>query len=273
VECSAQDARIEGINGYVGGFARGGGRLSGDVRLDALDALEGSLRAFVTDAVWFIDATITVPIAQGRVDFNAVRVEHVGPDSTLVLVASGVRLRRPTGITMDLLEFPPTMSPATMGVTPERPGDRGRLAVRRFVEAALTAPPDVQRVRFASPNLQGALQRTTLAGELALGDGLVAAGGLQVMLAGRAQGRNRVEISSPGVEQRVIVRMPDFAAQSGALAVGRRRIAFANLSAVVELHVLGPDPQRAAAPGVRIGISVTRATLQQLALGYADPGA
>jgi hypothetical protein len=87
-------------------------------QLDALAGLYGSLRAFVTDAAWVVDAEVSVPIQRGRIDFDAVEVAHVGPDSRMGASHLGVYVDAPNG-RQYLYTF---ARPVVPGVTFERRG-------------------------------------------------------------------------------------------------------------------------------------------------------
>ncbi|MFO1414565.1 MAG: hypothetical protein U1F10_11810 [Burkholderiales bacterium] len=238
-----------------------------ELRLDALATLDGLVRAFVTDALWFIDAAVSVPIAQGTVDFNAVTVEHIGPDSALGLSPAGIHVETPGHGRVDVVAFappaPPGVTAATGGRLPFARGDRGRLDLLPFLHALLAAPPGQPLARPADPSLPGALQRTRVTGELHLGDGTLARGGQRVELAGRATGRNRCTLDSPSLAQRLVITVPQFAASAASLALPGREVRAAALEAVVEAHVLGPG----APPGSpAVMLAIAQATLREVVL-------
>jgi hypothetical protein len=166
-------------------------------RLDALAGLEGELRIHIDDAVWQLDADVTIPIRQGGIDFNRVAVEHVGPDSSMGLSPMGLYVDAPNGRHY-LFVFDTTHVP---GARFERRGllgalvsDRGALALQPFVEAIAGGAA----IGEAASHAQGLLARTRIEGTLRLGEGPVGSphGGLH--LAAGTPGHNRIEVASAG---------------------------------------------------------------------------
>lgn len=238
------------------------------VRLDPLATLDGLVHAFVTDALWFVDADIAVPIRQGTIDFNAVEIEHVGPNSLLGVSPAGIHVSGPAGqVRMPVVTFgpspPPGVSFATDGGFPFARGDRGRIDLLPFLQALLSAPPGHPLARPADPNLSGALERTRIKGEVQLGDGTLARGGQRVDLAGREAGKNRCTLDSPSVAQRVVITMPQLHARAASWSLPGRELRTATVEAVVEAHVLGSDAP-AGSPGVMV--SIAQAVLREVAM-------
>ncbi len=275
VDLAVREIRMEGVEGMLA-MPRRRAASSAGLRLEALDGLDGLLRAFVTDALWFVDAAIKVPVVNGRIDFNDVDVDHVGPDSTLGFDARGVHAAAPSGRRIDLLVFNGLNAPAAFGRaggSGSGAGDRGELQLRPLVEAMLQAPPNAPVARLADAGLQGAIQRTSLAGELRMGDGALGSADQHVVLAGREQGKNRLELSSPALGQRVIVRIADLAASSAAFALAGERLTTGALAAVVEVHAIGIDGEGDTRDaGARLALSIGRSSVQQLKLARADEG-
>ena len=101
----------------------------------------GEIRAKITDAQLFFDADVTVPIRQGRIDFDDANVAHVGPDSRMGAAPEGIYVNAASGRSY-LYQFPQTPMP---GVEYERRAsllgpwvpDRGKLDLQPFSEALL----------------------------------------------------------------------------------------------------------------------------------------
>lgn len=182
-------------------------------QLDALAGLDGRLQMHIDDAAWIVDAEVGVAIQGGRIDFNRMSVEHIGPDSPMGVSHMGIYADSPTGRDY-LYQF---MLPHVPGVRFEQRGslfgarvtDRGSLELQPFVESLLhnagCGTPQGRPGRHAAP----ALQRTRVSGELSLGDGVMGTRTQQVELAGRAQGRNRVGLSAASLGQQIVLRLPD----------------------------------------------------------------
>ena len=85
----ADEVDLEGVE-VMPGVAMAGLPSTGGWRFDALSTLHGVLEAYIRDAAWVVDAHIRLPVAYGRVDFNTVVVEHVGPNSSMGVGRRGV---------------------------------------------------------------------------------------------------------------------------------------------------------------------------------------
>ena len=127
------------------------------LQLDALRTLDGLVHAFVKDALWFVDADVAVPIRQGAVDFNAIVIENVGPNSLMGVSPAGIHVTGPAGqVRVPLVAFPsppPGVSFGTDGGFPFARGDRGRIDLLPFLHALLESPPGQPLARPADPNL------------------------------------------------------------------------------------------------------------------------
>lgn len=185
-------------------------------RLDALAGLDGRVQMHIDDAAWIVDAEVGVAIQGGRIDFNRMSVEHIGPDSPMGVSHMGIYADSPTGRDY-LYQF---TLPHVPGVRFEQRGslfgarvtDRGSLELQPFVESLLhnaaCGTPQGRPGRHAAP----ALQRTRVSGEVSLGDGVMGTRTQQVELAGRAQGRNRVGLSAASLGRQIVLRLPDLLA-------------------------------------------------------------
>lgn len=256
------------------GIARGA--IAGDgapspVQLDALASLDGLVHAFVTDALWFVDADVSVPIRQGSIDFNKVEIEHIGPNSTLGVSPAGIHVEGPAGQRrVPVVAFGPVPPPGvafeTRGRFPFARGDRGRIDLLPFLQAFLAAPPGQPPAQPADPNLVAALDRTRIRGEVRIGDGTLARGGQRVELAGREAGKNRCSLDSPALGQRLVIGVPEFAAGAAILALPGLEVRTATLEAAVEAHLLGRE---APPDGPRVVLSIAQATLHDVSLAPA----
>lgn len=183
--------------------------------LDALRNTEGRVQAFVTDAAWILDATVTVPIHQGRIDFDDVDVDHLGPDSSMGLSAGGLYVDAPLQqLGRRFLYLFTTALPAGLQVEQRHSGsavDRGAVDLPALVAALLQSPQAPGR--WTNEDAQrAALSRSRVAGELQLGEGDLQVGdgalGAGLRFTGHAQGANRVALSSPALDQSVTLRVP-----------------------------------------------------------------
>lgn len=189
-------------------------------RLDPLAAADGTIRAQIVDAHLLFDADVTVPVRQGKVTFSDTSVEHVGPDSRMGVSRLGVYVDAPNGRSY-LYQFPST---PVAGVEYETRGallgpwvtNRGSLQLQPFGESLLHQPPAGQALQFTEQARQ-LFDRTSVSGDLQLGDGTLAAPGVQAELAGRAERRNAVRIHSEAVGRGVTIELPSFLARNAAV--------------------------------------------------------
>jgi hypothetical protein len=87
--------------------------------------------------------------------------------------------------------------------------DRGKLHLQALVEGLLRAPPGGHGMGFTEPS-RALLDRTSLAGDVQLGDGKFAVAGVQGELGGQAEGRNAVRIHSDAVARGLTLELPSF---------------------------------------------------------------
>ncbi|MDM0070648.1 hypothetical protein [Variovorax sp. J31P207] len=168
--------------------------------LGPLAAAEGSIRGHIEDAQLLFDAEVTIPIRAGRVDFRDATVEHVGPDSRMGVSRMGIYVDAPNGRSY-VYQF--AAAPVS-GVEFERRGiplgpfvsDRGRIDLQPFAETLLSAaaPRAGQGLTEQARTLLG---RTSLEGEIRLGDGSVAMPGVRAQLQRASAGDNTVRLRSP----------------------------------------------------------------------------
>lgn len=168
-------------------------------QFDTLAGLDGELRIHIDDAVWQLDADVTLPIRQGVIDFNRVTVEHAGPDSSMGLSPMGLYVDAPNGRHY-LYLFDTTHVPGARferrGLLGARVADRGVLALQPLAEAIAGGAT----IGEAASHAQGLLARTRFEGRLRLGDGVLrgALGGrtFELTLSAGTPGHNRVELDS-----------------------------------------------------------------------------
>jgi hypothetical protein len=208
---------LRGLEIGIGNLELGGLKLSFSLSPDAADHLpatadawslgplagaNGTVRAQIVDAHLIFDANVTVPVVAGQTHFNDATVEHVGPDSRMGVSRMGLYVDAPNGRSY-LYQF---AAVPVAGVEFERRGallgarvsDRGHLRLQEFAEGLLR-----QGLRTASGGLteqsRQLFDRTSLSGEVRLGDGKFSAGGVAGEMIGRASGRNMVRLSSESV--------------------------------------------------------------------------
>ncbi|MCM5678986.1 hypothetical protein M8A51_05510 [Schlegelella sp. S2-27] len=213
-------------------------------RLDALAGLQGLVHAFVTDAVWVVDAEVQLRLRDGRIDFNGVSVEHIGPDSSMGISRGGVYVDSPKLGREYLYLFTANDVPGARFETlssgrVRRITDRGQLDLRAFVEGLLAQQPHAWPGKLADRHVAGTLDRTRLTAELQLGDGALGAERQHVVLSGRADGKNRVIVSAAVLSHKLVVRMPDMAASAAQFDLPGLTGSSGAVSADVSLRVAG----------------------------------
>lgn len=220
--------------------ATAAGAAPDDWRLEPLAAAEGHLRAQIADAHLVFDADVTIPVHGGQIDFNRAKVQHVGPDSRMGVSRMGIYVDAPNG-RQYLYQFD---GAPLSGVELEQRGsllaggvsDRGRLTLQLYAEAVLR--------QAASGTSQGLteqarllLERTAVKGHVHLGDGAVAAPGLQARLHGRDAGRNRARLNSDAVGRGITLEVPALAAKEAAGTWRGSSVASDTLDAQLSLRI------------------------------------
>jgi len=213
-------------------------------QLEPLAALQGELAIFIRDAAWVVDAEITMPIEGGRIDFDRVVVEHVGPNSSMGISRSAVYVDAPNFGRTELFRFDTPLIPGAVveargGFTGQRITDRGRLDLQAFAQAALSAPAGQAIGRIAGREVTQMLDRTKLSGELRLGDGAIGVDGQQITLSGQALGQNRISLSAAVLGHRLVLRLPEVAASGSRFTLLGRGGRTGPITASLEAHVTG----------------------------------
>jgi hypothetical protein len=192
---------------------------AGTWSLGPFAAANGTIRAEILDAHLLFDADVTVPIREGKVNFNDATVEHVGPDSRMGISHLGLYVDAPNGRSY-LYQFP---AAPVAGVAYERRGpllgalvmDRGHLQLQPFGEALLRQGRGGPGAGLTE-QARLLFERTALSGDLRLGDGRLAAAGLQVDLVGREQGRNTIGLHSEAVGRGLSADIASLSARNAA---------------------------------------------------------
>lgn len=237
-------------------------------RLEPIGGMQGLLRVYIRDATWVIDAEITMPIAAGRIDFNRVVVEHVGPNSAMGLAPGGVYVEAPSLDRTELIRLAASPVPGARYETRGAFGhvsDRGSLDLQGFVQALLASPAGQPLARLGGRDVEAMLDRTKLNGELQLGDGALGTPTAFLVLADRALSHNRLSLSGAVAGQRVIGRLPDLAASRATFELLGRQGTTGPVTASIEFHVTGLS---GAAPSMML--MAHRMTVQRLVVG-PDP--
>ena len=265
----AEEVDLEGVE-VTPGVAPAGMPGADGWRLDALGTLHGVLEVDIRDAAWVVDAHIRVPVAHGRVDFNRVVVEHVGPNSSIGLGRNGVYMESPSRARTELFVFDSPQVPGAFyeqrgGLGAMRVTDRGRLDLPVFLAGLLSAPAPQSWGRPAGPDVLRMFDRTKLGGELSLGDGRLGTARQHLLLAGHAQGRNRVALSAAVLGQRLVVRIPDLHAASSSFECLGQPGGTGPVCARVEAHLTAWGHSASTAPGWML--AVHRMVVRQVRMG------
>lgn len=216
-------------------------RSAGPWCLGPLGSADGTIRAEIVDAHLMFDADVTVPIRGGQIDFNQASVEHVGPDSRMGASRFGLYVDAPNGRSY-LYQFSAT---PVAGVAYERRGarlgpwvtERGLVQLQAFGEgllrqgAAGRGPGFTEQARLL-------FDRTAVSGEIRLGDGRLAAPGVQVELAGRADGRNAIRLHSDAVGRGFTLEIASLAAREAVANAGRTELGCDEITGSLVLRLL-----------------------------------
>jgi hypothetical protein len=226
-------------------------------RLDALAGLQGLVHAFVSDAVWVVDAEVQLHLRDGRIDFNGVSVEHIGPDSSMGISRGGVYVDTPQLGREYLYLFTAGDIPGARfeTVSPgrgRRITDRGQLDLRAFVAGLLTQQAPAWPGKLADRHMGATLDRTRLTAELQLGDGALGAERQHLVLEGQADGKNRVIVSAAVLSHKLVVRLPDLAASAAQFDLPGLTGSSGAVSADVSMRVTGLGSQ--GRPQVALGL-------------------
>lgn len=238
-------------------------------RLDPLGTATGTIRAKITDAMLLFDADVTVPVRHGQIDFNDATVEHVGPDSRMGVSRLGLYVDAPDGRSY-LYQF---ASAPLAGVEFEQRGallspwvsERGKLQLQAFAESMLRQGVAAQG-QGLTEQARVLLGRTALSGEVQLGDGLLAAPGLQAELQGRAEGRNAIALHAKAVGQGVTAEVASLSARNAVAKFARGQLRCDQLAASLKLQLVSDGKQ------LRFALDMASATLTAPRVEPQPPG-
>ena len=235
------------------------GGAPGHWRLEPLAALDGTLHADIVDAAWIFDADVTIPIASGRVDFNRATVEHIGPDSSMGISRMGVYVDAPNGRTY-LFLLTATHVPGVRferrsgGLLPGWSGDRGAVDLRPLLECVLTGMP----LGTLATGVRDMVSRTSVRGELRLGDGVVGDDRHRIVLTGRDQGRNHLAVSLTRSDSGSVLRMPALSAGELRWESSGMVVSAGTLSATLSVRIGDALAERA------VSVSIVELTLRDV---------
>lgn len=273
----ADELQLEGVDIAVSVAAPGTRAApAGAWRLDALGGLDGMLQAFITDAAWVVDAEVGVPVAGGRIDFDRIVVEHIGPNSSMGISRNSIHVDSPNLGRKDLLVFTVPQVPGatveTRGGNGRRVTARGSLELQPFMQALLGGRAPIMRA--AGPDVEGTLDRTRLNGELRPGDGALGTERQHVVLEGRSLGKNRIALAAAVVGQRLVLRVPQFLASGAVFDVLGQRARTDQIAAKLELHITGlRRPPGAARAGPAVALTFESLSVRRVRVGIDDAAA
>jgi hypothetical protein len=212
---------------------------AGPWSLDPLAAANGTIRAQIVDAQLVFDANVTVPIRDGQIRFNDATVEHVGPDSHMGVSRLGIYVDAPNGRSY-LYQFATT---PVAGVEFERRGamgawvsNRGSLRLQEFAQGLLQQGPGGKGPGFTE-QARLLFARTSLSGELRLGDGKLGVPSAQAELAGRAQGHNVVRLVSGSVGRGVTADVDSLSVRNVVLQSGDLQLTCDEIAGALRLRL------------------------------------
>ncbi|MDM0109346.1 hypothetical protein QTH97_30765 [Variovorax sp. J22R24] len=191
--------------------------------LGPLAAAEGSIRGHIEDAQLLFDAEVTIPIRGGRIDFGDATVGHVGPDSRMGVSRMGIYVDAPNGRSY-VFQF---AAAPIRGVEFERRGiplgpfvaERGRIDLQRFAESLLSAAAS-HAGQGLTEQARTLLGRTSLEGEIRLGDSSVAMPGARAQLQRDRAGDNTLRLRSPKVAAGLDVELASLAVRAACAHFG-----------------------------------------------------
>ena len=240
--------------------------LAGPLSLEPLAGAAGAIRAEIVDAHLGFDADVTVPIRQGWIRFNDATVEHVGPDSRMGVSQQGIYVDAPNGRSY-LYQFAP--EPAA-GVEYEQRGallgtmvsDRGSLQLQPFVQALL-AQLKGGRGLGVTEQARMLFDRTAIQGEVRLGDGPIAAPGVQGQLAGRAAGHNTVRLHSDAVGRGLTAEIDALSVRDALLDAGGTQLRCDEITGAFTLRLFVEGAQ------LRVAFDIASVKLSGLRVAFA----
>src|SRR6185312_15949041 len=234
-----------------------GGKPTDPWSLDVLSTMAGDLRLYFTDAKFYADADVKVPISGGEIDFNKVNLEHIGPNSAMGVDRQGIYVDGVSTVLfrkhlyernnikdarMEVWEYTPPMGHDDMGswdVT-----DRGALNLKGFVEQMLNDP---KAASGEPPKQLEELNRMRLTGKASLGDDSLGTSKNRVTLSGKGVNKNQIVIRANNLGSNLTIELPDFQASKAIFEAGGKAGETGEITAKIKLDVTGlGDPANAA---------------------------
>ncbi|HEX2545724.1 MAG TPA: hypothetical protein VHL79_12635 [Ramlibacter sp.] len=269
------DVKVHGPVGFLAqagadlhdAMAAAGESATGAWSLGPFAGADGRIKAKIVDAHLIFDSDVTVPIRQGRINFNEATVEHVGPDSRMGVSRLGVYVDAPNGRSY-IYQF--SNSPVA-GVEFERRGsllgarvtDRGHLRLQEFGEGLMRQAPAAatQGVTAQSRLL---LDRTALSGDVQLGDGRFGAPGVQADFTGRAAGRNAIRLHSVAVGRGLSADMASLSLRDAVLSAMGLRVACSEITGALTMRLSVQGTQ------LRFALELASVKMSALQMQQAD---
>ncbi|MGJ7606840.1 hypothetical protein ACSFA7_21035 [Variovorax sp. LT1R20] len=241
-----------------------------ETSLAPLGMAHGTIRGQITDAHLLFDADVTVPVRGGQIDFNDATVEHIGPDSRMGVSRLGIYVDAPNGRSY-VYQF---ASAPLAGVTFERRGallspwvsERGKLQLQEFAESMLRRGRGQGHEGLTEQTRQ-LLGRTSLSGDLQLGDGGFVLPGLRGQLEGRDEGRNRIGLHSEAVGRGVTTEIDSLSVRDAAAAAKNAHLRCDTLQAKLRLQLVSEDA------GMRFVLDLESGTAAGLRFDRSAPAA
>jgi hypothetical protein len=246
-------------------------------RLDALNALDGTLALHAADVTAIGDVDAAVPIHSSVIQFKDVNGDdgYWPPGDVYFFVSEHEIWARHFKIPVTLYESPhiPGVTPAVIQYsnTPRGPVEsivsRGSLNLREFLEGTLNAPA------FGAPPKPAtqldAMNTLDLSGTLQPGDDVLGTTKNNVTLSGRAVGKNRISISSARIGSRLTLSMPEFEAAKSQFGMLGKTGSTGKITADVTLSVtgLGSAPNAAGHLTFTITLSVIDGRVRDIKFG------
>ncbi|MGZ8258950.1 MAG: hypothetical protein ACXWUL_00180 [Caldimonas sp.] len=261
------ELRLGGANVEMAAVPRAAGGMPRKWRLDPLAALDGTVHAEVADAAWMFDADVTIPISAGRIDFNRATVEHVGLDSSMGISRMGIYVDAPNGRTylylLSATHVPGARFERRGELLAPWSGDHGAIDLQPFFECLLTG----MSIGSPATGARDMAARTRVSAELRLGDGVIGDERNRLVLEGREQGNNRIELASGPSTPGVVVRVPELRARESRVEVAGDAVSTGALAATLSVRL------NDVLASSTVSLSIAELTLRDIACGAVEAAA
>jgi hypothetical protein len=255
------------------------GARSAPWKLDALNALDGTLALHAANVRIVGDVDVAVPIHGGVIQFKDVNGDdgYWPPGDIYFLVNEHqIWARHYTFNSDPLYESPhiPGVTPAVIkrwvgrdGQPQETIVSRGSLNLREFLEGTLNAPSSGGP--STPPKQLDATNTLDLSGTLQPGDDVLGTTKNNVTLSGRSAGKNRISISSATIGSRLTLSMPEFEASKSRFERLGKTGTTGQINANVTLAVtgLGSAPNAAGHLTFTVTLSVIDGRVRDIKFG------